>query len=167
MRSASLIFALISSVISSPCIAQSTPVPPALEYMFTASVNVDKPLTPSGTKTIAGGIEIFEPITGGNITGPVINGTIFGGAAYPVLYNNQTLETPGLLIYGNTTDGYSYVARGEGVGVPADQFVRLTLDINGPYACLASSFIVAELLPNKEKTVVTVHGFKVPLSVKS
>ena len=42
-----------------------------------------------------------------------------------------------------------------------------TLDINGPYASLESSFIVAELLPNKEKTLVTVHGFRVPLSLKS
>ena len=66
-----------------------------------------------------------EPITGGNITGPVINGTIFGGAAYPKLYNNQTISTPGLQIYGNTTDGYSYIARGDGVGVPDDQWARL------------------------------------------
>ena len=58
MRSASFIFPLFASLISSPCIAQSIPTPPTLEYIFTAFINVDKPLTPSGIQPLGGGIEI-------------------------------------------------------------------------------------------------------------
>lgn len=68
---------------------------------------------------------LVEPITSGTLTGPAINATIFGGTAYPTFYNNQTVEVPTLFIYGNTTDGYPFLAKGEGVGVATGQIVRI------------------------------------------
>ncbi|KAI4142851.1 MAG: hypothetical protein LQ340_007200, partial [Diploschistes diacapsis] len=67
---------------------------------------------------------IVEPITGGNITGPMINGIIIGGTAIPTLYNNQTTEVASVMIYGNTTDGYPYIGRGEGLGLTTGQVAQ-------------------------------------------
>lgn len=66
-----------------------------------------------------------EPFVGGNITGPAMNATIFGGAAFPTVYNNQTIEAPSLIMYGNTTDQVPFIARGEGIGLVTDQIARI------------------------------------------
>ena len=66
-----------------------------------------------------------EPTLGGNLTGPMINGTITGGLAYPTLYNNSTIEVAQILVYGVTSDGYPFLVQEAGIGSTSSQITRI------------------------------------------
>ena len=71
---------------------------------------------------IAGAV---EPITGGVFSSATLNATVFGGEAYPALYNNQTVQVAEIRIYGNTSDDVPFFIQEAGVGAPTAQFTRI------------------------------------------
>lgn len=74
-------------------------------YLFSATVNLGKALTP--IPLLEGGKRIVEPITGGTIYGPGFNATIDGGVAAPVVVTNNgtTTQIPYIYAYGHADDG--------------------------------------------------------------
>ncbi|KAI9814192.1 MAG: hypothetical protein M1827_003358 [Pycnora praestabilis] len=130
--------------------------PPVLTSIFTATILLGAPLGPI---PIPGGILIIEPILGGSITGPVINGTILGGLAYPPVYNNDTLQVPQITVYGKTNDGFAFLVEESGIGTNSQQVTRLQITVGGPYAALSDEFVLADVTANANRTVITVDGF--------
>ena len=120
---------------------------------------------------------VVEPITGGNITGSALNGTIQGGVAYPTLVSNQTVQDVTIVIYGVTDDGESFFVRESGVGASNSQVTRIVrkriglqvleltrswqnLEAGGKYAYLANEYIVTTVMPNAARTAVNVEAYK-------
>jgi hypothetical protein len=81
---------------------------------------------------VTGGILVNEPIIGGSVTGPAINGTILGGFAHPSVYSDNTIQVPMIDIYGATEDGQSFYLHEEGIGKPTAQVTRIVSDSTKP-----------------------------------
>lgn len=71
----------------------------------------------------------MEPITGGVITG-AINATVRAGLAYPVLYDNGTVEVPAIILYGTTHDMVPYLIQLSGIGKLPGQIARVVSAIH-------------------------------------
>ena len=111
-----------SATPTSRALAQAAPFPFKFTELFTVTLNVGKILKPLD---IPGGVLISEPIKGGTVVGPYINGTIQGGFAHPSVYGNGKLQVPTIDVYGMTTDGQSFYIHEEGIGLGSSQVTRI------------------------------------------
>ncbi|MCJ1380432.1 hypothetical protein MMC17_003535 [Xylographa soralifera] len=135
--------------------------PPTLTKIFTAYIKLGSPSEPI---PVPGGVRLIEPISGGNITGPAINGTITSGLAYPPVYNNGTLQVAEILVYGTTTDGYPFFVQEAGIGSNAQQITRIQVDVGGPYVALGDVYILAEINALDNRTLIMVDAYRVNVS---
>ena len=111
-----------SATPASRALAQAAPFPFEFTELFTVTLNVGKILKPLD---IPGGVLISEPIKGGIVVGPYINGTIQGGFAHPSVYGNGKLQVPTIDVYGMTSDGQSFYIHEEGIGLGSSQVTRI------------------------------------------
>lgn len=118
----SLLARTIAANPSEILVAVTNSLPFELQPIFTANLVLGKPYQPI---TIAGGVLINEPITGGSVSGSAINGTIEGGFAHPPVYNNGTLQVPVIDVYGVSEDGESFYIHETGIGTMAAQVTRI------------------------------------------
>jgi hypothetical protein len=102
--------------------ANSLQFPFSFDHIFTAHLTLAKPLSPVA---IPGGFLVAEPIAGGTVNGPFINGTIQGGIATPSVYLNGTLQSPLIQVWGVTIDGAAFVINEAGIGVAKSQVTRI------------------------------------------
>jgi hypothetical protein len=103
-----------------PIIAPSLPL--SFTPVFHANLTLGKSSKPI---PVPGGILINEPITGGTVSGPAINGTIKSGFAHPPIYENGTLQVAIIDVYGTTDDGQAFHIHEEGVGTNPEQVTRI------------------------------------------
>ena len=120
------------------------PTPPDLDYLFTATVDIAVPLpnipilnNPEGVrvgkpsicwpKCLGLSSVVVFPIPSGTIAGPALDATITGGLAYPEFDGKgaSAIEVALITIYGNTTDGYPFLAQVLGIGSSKRQSARL------------------------------------------
>ncbi|KAM0554044.1 hypothetical protein ACHAPJ_007119 [Fusarium lateritium] len=164
-------FTLASGVIavgaSYPSTTTSSITVPTPTYLFTAHLNLAKPLDP--IPLVEGGVVVVEPITNGTVIGHAFNGTIHGGLVGAVVATNNTItgkksvQIPSIYVYGESTDGLPFFVQETGIGPPAGQNTRLQIAVGGKYKSLQSEFIIGQPVPSKDRTSVTVHCFGVPL----
>ncbi|KAM0798526.1 hypothetical protein BDR22DRAFT_891320 [Usnea florida] len=102
---------------------------------------------------------LVEPIAGGAITG-FLNATVESGLAYPTLIQNSTVEVPEIILYGTTDDKVPYLIQLSGIGKPTDQVARVDIEIGGKYSAFVNDFIIATIVPNANRTIVTVEGYE-------
>ncbi|KAJ3548089.1 hypothetical protein NM208_g1173 [Fusarium decemcellulare] len=169
----------ISLVISGAFAVAATYVPPTTKssviaiptptYLFTAKLQVGKPLDP--IPLLEGGVVIVEPLVSGTISGPYLNGTIESGLVAALVVSNNTItgkeksvQIPSIYVYGKTSDGLPIFVQETGVGPQAGQNTRLQIAVGGKYKKLQSSFIIGQPSMNKARTEVTVPCFDVPLA---
>lgn len=148
---------------------------PTPTYLFSATVNLGKPLGP--IPVVSGGVRIIETITGGQIYGPGFNATILGGVAAPILIdnanNNDTnntknktktrIQIPYIYAYGIASDGSPFYMEEAGIGSGATQNTRLIINVGGEYEGLQSMYVLGQPSVNEERTVASVECFSVPL----
>ena len=112
-----------------------------MTHLFSASVTLSKPLpaipVPGGERIgeyqkhpIAAHQADFSccvvsAIAGGNISGSALNASVAGGVAYPILYENGTIEDAEIILYGSTLeDEVPYFAQLSGIGSSMSQNTR-------------------------------------------
>lgn len=101
------------------------PLPFQFQPLFAANLILGRPSQPIA---IPGGILINEPITGGTVSGPAINGTVQGGFAHPAVYGNggaMRRQVPVIDVYGVSDDGESFYIHETGVGSLTAQVTRI------------------------------------------
>ncbi|KAF2806093.1 uncharacterized protein BDZ99DRAFT_103858 [Mytilinidion resinicola] len=142
--------------------AIATPIP---TQTLTAEILLGSALRPI---PVPGGARLIEPITGGTVNG-VINGTISGGFASPILTSNGTIHQVSIYVYGLTSTNQSFFVRETGVGPKTGQVTRLEIEAGGhgpgDEVDLYDTFILARVEPNKAETAVSVQGYAVPQPV--
>jgi hypothetical protein len=144
--------------------ATTTPTP-ALTYVFTAKLNVGRPLDP--IPLLQGGSRTIEPLINGTISGPYLNGTVKSGFAAPItafgttVTGDTTVQIPEIYLYGVTSDGLPFYIQESGIGPVTGQNTRVVLEVGGKYKALQSMYILAQPTINAARTVVTVDGFSV------
>ncbi len=105
---------LIMSLIATNVFAQNIPDTPELEYVCELRVTLDPPLTVGQTPK---GLRRIIPITGGTVTGPALNGTIFnGGADWQFIRKDGVAELEAHYQF-KTDDGVIIYIKNEGVRV--------------------------------------------------
>ncbi|KAF4958985.1 hypothetical protein FSARC_10888 [Fusarium sarcochroum] len=143
---------------------------PTPTYLFTAHLNLAKPLDP--IPLVEGGVVIVEPLINGTINGHTLNGTIHGGLVGAVVAVNNTItgkkpvQIPSIYVYGETSDGLPFYVQETGIGPPSGQNTRLQVAVAGKYKSLQSEFIIGQPVPSKDRTKVTVHCFGIPLAAR-
>ena len=65
-----------------------------------------------------------QPIIGGVISG-AFNATIQAGLAYPILYDERSVEVPAIIVYGATSDREPFLIQLDGVGKVTGQATRV------------------------------------------
>lgn len=128
MRPSHLLISLISFLLTlAPSSAQNTTAvpPPILTHIFTATVSLGQLVGPVPVRGGAGSAFI-GPFTGGKIAGPALNATIFsGGSAVVTFTPNQTIATPVIEFWGNSSDGVPFYVTATGVGALGAAFATL------------------------------------------
>lgn len=113
-------------IISAISPGSGTTAPPGLPFnfthLFTAHLTLARPLPPIA---VPGGVLITEPIAGGTVEGPYINGTLQGGIVTPSIYDNATLQVPTIQAWGITSDGAAFVINEAGIGTTRAQVTRI------------------------------------------
>jgi hypothetical protein len=105
---------LIMSLIATNVFAQNIPDAPELEYVCELRVKLDPALTVGQTPK---GLRRIIPITGGTVTGPALNGTIFnGGADWQFIRKDGVAELEAHYQF-KTDDGVIIYIKNEGVRV--------------------------------------------------
>lgn len=94
----------------------TTPTAPALSYLYTSYVDISTPITmgagPLGTR-------LAIPITGGNFTGPLLNGTILNlGADWMLIDPKTGIYAPDTRYQFLTSDAANIFVRSTGSQVP-------------------------------------------------
>jgi hypothetical protein len=139
---------------------------PSPTYLFSATVNLGKPLDP--IPLLEGGKRIVEPITGGSIYGPGLNATIDGGLAAPILVANDNgvgtkAQLAFIYAYGHASDGSPFYIEESGLGSGPIQNTRLIVQVDGKYEGLQNLYILGQPAVNAERTVASVECFNIPL----
>ncbi|KAJ9607397.1 hypothetical protein H2200_008470 [Cladophialophora chaetospira] len=151
LLAASLLFGLCSS---------ATPnLPFGFQELFTVQLSVGKILRPLD---VPGGTLVNEPITGGTVNGPALNGTIISGFAHPSFYGNGTLQVNVIDVYGLTDDGKTFYINQQGIGFGTKQVSRIAVNIGtegDKYDVIRDAFILATINPNANKTAVSVLAY--------
>jgi hypothetical protein len=110
-RILTLLYTLLIAMISQ---AQNIPPTPGLEYVCELRVTLDPPLTVGQTPK---GLRRIIPITGGTVTGPSLNGTIFnGGADWQFIRKDGVAELEAHYQF-KTDDGVIIYIKNEGIRV--------------------------------------------------
>ncbi|KAK4554064.1 hypothetical protein LTR86_008905 [Recurvomyces mirabilis] len=92
---------------------------------------------------------LVEPITGGDVSGAALNGTLSaGGAAAIGIYVNQTVHRPFVEVWGKTDDDVPFFVQIDGIGAVLGQFASARISIGGCYAYLENEFVLASLSDN-------------------
>ncbi|CAF9931420.1 MAG: hypothetical protein HETSPECPRED_007864 [Heterodermia speciosa] len=135
-----------------------TECPLGLTLAVTGTIRLGKPLQPIA---VPGGVRTVTPIIGGTLTG-VINATIEGGVAYPQVVGNGTVSVPQIILYGTTADNSSFLIQEAGVGGVAHQNTRIILEVGGKETPRMDEFIIATVMPSKDRKTVAIEGYIVP-----
>ena len=133
-------------------------------YLFSATVNLGKSFGP--IPLIEGGVRIVETIVGGTIYGPGFNATIEGGVAAPILVDNgdgTRTQIPYIYAYGTADDGSQFYMEEDGIGSGLVQNTRLTINVEGKYKALQTTYVLGQPSVSEDRTVAYVECFSVPL----
>ncbi|KAI4249341.1 MAG: hypothetical protein LQ352_005693 [Teloschistes flavicans] len=99
-------------------------------------------------------------VIGGNISSvgnKGITGVFKGGISVIDIIDGGAVIVNNVQTFGSTTDGTPFLVTESGIGSPADDFARLSLNIGGNYAALQDQFIITEAaLAADRKSVMTV-----------
>ncbi|MCJ1391798.1 hypothetical protein MMC18_004665 [Xylographa bjoerkii] len=111
-----------------------------------------------------------------------MNGTIASGLPFPPTYNNGTLQTPEILVYRTTIEGYLFFVKEVGIGTDEQRITRLVnveqvvaleydpdwpwfvmqqIDVGDRYAPLADIYNFAEISALDNRTLIKVDGYEV------
>ncbi len=110
---------LLKLSVSFPCTPRS-PLPPGFAQPLTCSRALAWFL-----QMKADVLFVVEPLTGGTIHGPALNGTLSAGTGHPIFYNNMTLMVNEIDSPGITDDGNPFFVHEVGLGPLDRQISRL------------------------------------------
>lgn len=113
---------LLALLLIDLCFGATPNLPFGFQELFKVQLSVGKILRPLD---IPGGTLVNEPITGGTVSGPALNGTIISGFAHPSFYGNGTLQVNIIDVYGVTDDGKSFYINQQGIGFGTKQITRI------------------------------------------
>ncbi|MCJ1308126.1 hypothetical protein MMC25_001778 [Agyrium rufum] len=106
------------------------PLPFNIDPAFTAVINLDISKGPGSAPIgVPGGVLVNEAITGGTVTGPLINATILSGFAHPSVIENGTVQIAVIDLFGVTSDNMSFYIHEVGIGSPEAQVTRICDEI--------------------------------------